>query len=249
MNRFSSLLLSLLLLAPSVRAADKLELQPGDHIAIVGNALPDRMQHSGWLETLIYQQFPQANLVVRNLAAAGDEVAIRARSENFGTPDEWLGRTGATVIFAFFGFNESFAGYDGIEKFKQELDKYLKETAAKKFSDKGSPRIVLFSPIAQEKLTDPNYPDSDHNNTNLRNYADAMALVAKANNVDFVDLFTPSQQLFAQSKTPLTMDGTHLTSEGDKALAPIIFQGIFRPAGAAAHRGGGQASRGHSRAE
>jgi hypothetical protein len=37
----------------------KLELKGGDHIAIVGNALADRLQHSSWLETLIEAKFPQ----------------------------------------------------------------------------------------------------------------------------------------------------------------------------------------------
>ena len=84
-----------------------LELKPGDHIAIIGNTLPDRMQHSGYLETLIHAKYPDHDLVVRNLAAAGDEVVTRHRSENFGTPDDWLKRTQADVILAFFGFNES----------------------------------------------------------------------------------------------------------------------------------------------
>src|SRR5438067_11800101 len=30
------------------------------------------------------------------------------RSEGFGTADDWLKKTEADVIFAFFGFNESF---------------------------------------------------------------------------------------------------------------------------------------------
>src|SRR6266581_7537072 len=53
----------------------RLEFKPGDHIAILGNALPDRSQHYGWLETFIYSKYPEHDLVFRNLAAAGDEVA------------------------------------------------------------------------------------------------------------------------------------------------------------------------------
>ena len=49
--------------------------------------------------------------------------------------------------------------------------------------------MVLFSPIAQEKGADPNWPDPTANNTNLQNYTAAMAEVAKANDVQFVDLF------------------------------------------------------------
>src|SRR5437763_772579 len=90
-----------------------LKLKPDDHIAILGNTLPDRMQHDGWFETLVYAKFPKENLVVRNLSASADEVATWHRSENFGTRDEWLAKTQANVIFAFYGFNESFKGEAG----------------------------------------------------------------------------------------------------------------------------------------
>lgn len=210
-------------------APAKLELKPGDHIALIGNALPDRMQHSGYFETLIHAKFPQHNLVVRNLAAAGDEVMTRSRSENFGSPDEWLTKTKTDVIFAYFGFNESFKGYEGLEQFKAELGLFLKETKAKNYSGKGGPRIVLFSPIANEKHRDPNYPDPTANNTNLENYTAAMAEVAKANGVQFVDLFHASQDVYqnAPKGQSLTVNGFLLTEAGDKALAPLMFQSVF----------------------
>src|SRR6266699_2366335 len=131
-------------------AAAPLELKPGDHVCIIGNTLADRMQHDGWLETLVYAKFPKHDLVFRNLAVAGDEVALRHRSENFGSPDDWLTKTKADVILAFFGFNESFQGQAGLGKFRQDLDKFLRETARQNFSGKGPVRIVLFSPIANE---------------------------------------------------------------------------------------------------
>ncbi len=207
-----------------------LELKKGDTVALVGNALADRMQHSGYLETLIYARSPQLDLVFRNLAVAGDEVAFRHRSENFGSPDQWLQKVKADVIFAFFGYNESFKGREGLEQFKSDLDKYLKETSKRDFSGKGPPRIVLFSPIAAEKTQDRNLPDPTLTNQNLKLYTDAMREVARANNIQFVDLFTPSQNLFsksAQDKRALTYNGVHLTDEGDKLLAPEIFRSVF----------------------
>jgi glucose/arabinose dehydrogenase/azurin len=231
--RHRILALALVLLAAVVSHAQpapaKLDLKPGDHIALIGNALPDRMQHSGYFETLLHAKFPQHALVVRNLAAAGDEVMTRSRSENFGTPDEWLTKTKTDVIFAYFGFNESFKGYEGLEQFKAELSLFLKETKAKNYSGKGNPRIVLFSPIANEKHRDPNLPDPTANNTNLENYTAAMAEVARANGVQFVDLFHATQQLYQAPPKgqPLTVNGFLLTEEGDKALAPLMFQSVF----------------------
>ena len=124
------------------------------------------MQHHGWLETLIHAQYPKHDLVFRNLAASGDEVATWHRSENFGTRDQWLTQTKADVVLAFYGFNESFKGPAGLEKFKADLDKYLKDTKAQNYSGKGAPRLVLFSPIANEKIDDPNLPDPAANNAN-----------------------------------------------------------------------------------
>ncbi|MCL4787519.1 MAG: HEAT repeat domain-containing protein [Verrucomicrobia bacterium] len=225
-----SFVLSVAVLLPERGHGAALELKPGDHIALIGHALADRMQHHGWLETLIHAKFPGHELVFRNLAVAGDEVATWHRSENFGSRDEWLTRTKADVIFAFYGFNESFAGDAGLDKFRKDLDKFLKEAKAKNYSGKGAPRIVLFSPIANEKLQDPNQPDPSANNANLKKYTAAMAEIAKANGLPFVDLFSLSQRLFAPAAKPggaLTFNTFLLTEAGDQALAPEIFQALF----------------------
>src|SRR5437870_5620713 len=72
------------------------ELNPGDHVCIIGNALAERMQHDGWPETLLYARFPKHNLVIRNLGYPGDEVGgyldrpnvnYRMRSMDYGTAD------------------------------------------------------------------------------------------------------------------------------------------------------------------
>ncbi len=98
-----------------------LELRPGDHVSYIGNTLADRMQHDGWLETLIQDRFPKRQLVFRNLSFPGDEINKRPRSENFGSPDEWLTSVKTDVIFAFFGYNESLAGEAGLASFRKEL--------------------------------------------------------------------------------------------------------------------------------
>src|SRR5207248_2487893 len=78
-------------LVSAARAAP-LELKKGDHICIIGNTLAERMQHYGWLETLIHARFPQHELVFRNLGYSGDEIELdkRERSMDFGSPDQWL---------------------------------------------------------------------------------------------------------------------------------------------------------------
>ncbi|HEY7115386.1 MAG TPA: PVC-type heme-binding CxxCH protein, partial [Tepidisphaeraceae bacterium] len=93
----------------------------------------------------------------------------------------------------------------------------------------GNVRLVLFSPIAVEDLrkTNPDLPDPAASNKNIKLYSDAMAQVAKANNVPFVDLFTPSQELYTRAAKPLTVNGVHMTEDGDRQLAPVIEQALF----------------------
>lgn len=224
-------LLTCLALAASARAAEpQLELQANDRIALIGNALPDRMQHTGHLETLITAAHPDLDLVFRNLAVTGDEVARRHRSDNFGSPDEWLTRVEADVVLAFFGFNESFAGEAGLPKFKADLEAFINETKGSNYGDDGAPRLVLLSPIANEQPLDPNYVVPEENNKNLELYTLAMAEVAAAHDVGFVDLFSPSRALIEQMREQsrqITLNGLHLTEEGDRLMAPVMFRGLF----------------------
>ena len=143
-------------------------LQPGDHIAIIGNTLADRMQHDGWLEAQLYHRYPKHNLVFRHLGFSGDELTVRLRSAGFGSPDEWLTRVKADAVFAFFGYNESFAGKDGLDKFKADLEGFIKHTLTQKYNGQSGPRLVLFSPIAHEDLHERNLPDGKANNARLK---------------------------------------------------------------------------------
>jgi glucose/arabinose dehydrogenase len=226
-------------------AAGSFALQPNDNICIIGNTLGERMQYDGWLETMLQARFPKHELVFRNLAFSGDEIATRLRSKNFGTPDEWLSglaqpvggyednrfagtNTNADVIFAFFGYNESYAGQAGLDAFKKQLADWLAHTLAQKYNGKSAPRVVLFSPIAHEDLGNPDLPDGKENNTRLALYTKAMGEVAAtAQNVTFVDLFTPSLKLYADNKAPLTMQGVHLNSERNRHIAQVIDRALF----------------------
>jgi len=206
-------------------AAAPLELQKGDHICIIGNTLAERMQHHGWLEAFIQVRHPQAELVVRNLGFSGDELATRLRSAGFGSPDEHLTMQKADVIFAFFGYNESFAGKEGLEKFKADLTTFVKHTLSQKYNGKSAPRLVLFSPIPHEDLHDRNLPDGRENNARIALYSQAMSEVAAANNVRFIDLYRlVSGQHWP---TPLTINGIHLSESGDRAVAGLIDQHLL----------------------
>lgn len=226
------------------RQAALFELRPGDHIGIIGNTLAERMQHDGWLETYIHARFPEHDLTFRNLGFSGDEIGTRLRSKNFGTPDEWLSgraepiggrtdnrlegvQTSVDVIFAFFGYNESFAGEAGLPAFRKELRDWLSHTLAQQYNGQSAPRVVLFSPIAHQNLDTPDLPDGSANNVRLGLYARAMGEEAAAARVTFVDLFSASMGIYDEAAEPLTINGVHLNERGNRVLASVIDGVLF----------------------
>ncbi|MSQ94193.1 MAG: c-type cytochrome [Gemmataceae bacterium] len=225
--RFSLVAVLAFLTSSSAFAQPGLELKRGDHICLIGNTLADRMQHDGWLETLLQQRFPKHELVIRNLGYAADEIALRPREQNFGSPDKHLTFSKADVIFAFFGYNESFGGEAGLADFRKQLEDFLDHTAKQKYNGNSAPRVVLFSPIAHEDLRSPNLPDGRENNARLEMYTKAIAEVAAARKVPFVDLFHSTQALYGKAKTPITLNGIHPTDDGNREIAEIIDGALF----------------------
>ena len=226
-----SLLIVALLTSVTARGADapKLQLEKGDRIILIGNTLAERMQYFGNWETLLHSRFPTLDLVVHNLGWSADEPYLRPRSQGFQDHGHTLEDEKPDVIIAFFGFNESFAGPAGIDKFKTTLDKFLKDTLVAKYNGKSAPRIALISPIAHEDLGDPDKPDGKANNVNIALYTKAMADVAAKYNVVFVNLFTPTMALMADEPKPLTINGIHLNELGDERVGALLDKALFGP--------------------
>lgn len=214
---------------PAVAQTPLVEFKKGDHVVFIGNALPERMQHFGYLETLLHDRLPDHELYIRNLGYAGDEVAVRLRVQGFGTPDEHLSFHKADVIFAFFGFNESFRGKEGLDQFRREFDDFLRHTLQEKYNGHTPPRLVVFSPIAYERLDNPNLPDGTEINHNLRMYTAAMRELCEARHVPFVDLFGPTLELYQKYEQPLTINGCHLNELGNRLVAEVIDEALFGP--------------------
>lgn len=229
--RLFACFLSFCILGPycqtAVAADPVLKLKQGDHISYIGNTLSDRMQHVAWLETYIHAAYPNMNLTVRNLGFSGDEIKLRPREDNFGSPDDWLSKNKSNVIFAFFGYNEALRGQAGLDNFKKELVESIDGMLAQKYDGATAPQLVFFSPIAHENLKSPHLPDGSANNEKLELYSKAMAEICKSKRVTFVDLFAITKKLYSTAAKPLTMNGIHLLDHGDQAVADAIVKELF----------------------
>ncbi len=183
---------------PSATAQSTLVLKPGDQIAVIGNTLADRMQHSGYLEAMLHYRYPDHKLVFRDLGLSGDSLTERPRSDNFGSPDEWLTRVGADVIIACFGYNESWGGEAGLAGFRQNLTQFIQHTLSQKYNGESAPTLVLCSPTWFEDLRLPHLPAGELQNRNLELYTAEMSRIAAENKLVFVDLFQPTRAASAQ---------------------------------------------------
>ena len=244
------LLLALCCVLPATTfgQSPKFELKRGAHVAIIGNTTADRMQHHGWLETYIHKLHPGHNLTFRNLGFPGDTLTTRSRSASFGSPDEWLTKVKADVVFCLFGYNEAMLGEEKLGQFKADLAKLIDDMLAKKYNGQSAPRLVFFSPIAHENLYNPHLPDGTENNVKLEMYAKAMGEVCAAKKAEFVDLFTMSKRWYSgiskakyirsrrlyqemYSGRPgvpaLTLNGIHLRDYGNHMLARSILKDLF----------------------
>jgi len=161
-----------------------LTFEQNDCVAFVGNTLLDRARMFGHLETYLQQRFAEQQLTFRNLAWPADAVDLKPRPDNFATEIQHLTRVEADVIFAAYGFNESFAGVERLDGFRVRLRDYLEKLKSYAFNGKTGPRIVLISPIANENVD--RTAAADMNNERLATFTLVMKEVAAEANVGFI---------------------------------------------------------------
>jgi len=149
---------------------------------------------------------------------------------HFPYPDEWISKFNPNVLIAFFGYNESFRGEQGLQTYKAELSAFIEHTLAQEYNENeaGNTELVLVSPIAFEDLSGRyDLPNGTRENENLALYTEAMREVAARHEVRFVDVFTPTRQWYRESDEPLTIDGSQLSEQGYERFGTLLADEIF----------------------
>jgi len=223
-----------------------------ERIILLGNGLGERLLDHPWFETELQLRYPDKKLVVRNLCRPGNTPGFRPHpsrksqwafpgaeafrpqnkahkgSGHHPTPDEWLTTVKADTILAFFGYNESFDGPEGVDAYKGELEAFVRHSLDQKYNGKGAPRLILVSPIAYENLSaQRDLPDGSEENANLKLYTEAMAEVAKKTGVEFINLFDATAQLYASGDGNFTRNGFLPNDSGYRQLGPALVDLAF----------------------
>ena len=173
------------------------------------------MVHYGHFETEMQLRFPHHRLVIRNMCDEGNTPGFRphpgrpqeeqfafpgaknlvpprflAKSSPAGffeNPDQWLTRLQTDIILAFFGFNSSFSGPDGLEALKKELSYFIDHSLRQRYNGESQPLMALISPTAVEPTQGVTTGESQ--NANLKIYTEAMRAIAKKKRITFVDAY------------------------------------------------------------
>ncbi|MCA9190658.1 MAG: HEAT repeat domain-containing protein [Planctomycetales bacterium] len=202
-----------------------LAISRGQTIALIGNTLFERSAEFGHFEAYLQAAFPDLHLRVRNLAWSADALDTQPRPDNFANTFQHLTHERADIVFAAFGFNESFEGENGLQQFRTSLTDYLQQLKTKAFNGSAAPQVVLVSPIANENV--PSVNAGSRNNERIGAYVDVMREVAAEQQVGFVDVFNPTAQEMASPGSDLTVNGIHLNAEGNQLFSQALFRGVF----------------------
>ncbi len=205
---------------------EKFELRDGDRVVFLGDTFIEREQTYGFIEGRMIVRYPDRNLIFRNLGWSADTPLGESRAgfdppeRGFDRVKEQVAELKPTVVFLGYGMASSFAGAEGVAKFKADMNQLI-DTIQQ--ICQGIPvRFVVIGPIRHEALGPP-LPSPVKHNEQLALYSKALHDLADQRGYPFVPLFdmfagtTPGKGQF-----PLTDNGIHLNYYGYSRVAEAI---------------------------
>ncbi len=188
--------------------AGRLELQPGEVIAVLGGNEAVAVVEEGSLEAGLVRAFAVQQPRLRNLAWEADTVFRQDRPLNFGDLPLQLRRCGATAVLLMFGRQECLErGAAGVADFEAAYDRLLGQVQTV------TPRLIVAEAAPFEAKPKP-LPDLSARNAHLALYNAALRRLAEKHGALFLGLGTNWQPA-----APLTRDGVNLTEAGAGELA------------------------------
>ncbi len=229
--KHSPLLPALAIFSIALNTASALQLEMGDRVCIVGNTFAERLQFSGYFETLLHARHADREIAVRNLAWSADTLTLKPRPLDCPTQDQFLTQYKASVILACYGLNESYE--TPLPRFRKDLEAFIDHTLSQKYNAVNTPRLVIISPVAHEQMDAPGLPDARKRNAILGEYVLAMREICASRKVEFVDIFRPMLSHYQKEpKHKLTTNGIHLNEDGERFVSSEIDAALFGSPGA-----------------
>ena len=134
--------LAVYLVQPTTWSAESFELQNGDRVAFLGDALIEQEQYAGWIELMMTAAFPELDVTFRNLGWSADTPSGTSRfglsllpagrepaDEGWKQLLKQLEFTRPTVIVFGYGMASSLeGGIEGVAAFTQDYQRLIDAT-------------------------------------------------------------------------------------------------------------------------
>jgi putative heme-binding domain-containing protein len=200
--------------------AASFELNQGDRVVFLGDALIEQEQYAGWIELMLTTSHANRDVTFRNLGWSADTPSGDSRfglsllQAGYEPDDEgWkqlikqIELTKPTVVFLGYGMASSLeGGLKGVDTFSRDYQRLI--DAIKKVTPQV--RFVFLSPI--------NHIDQSDRQQTLSAYFQAVRRIAELNGQTFVDLSAVAANM-SQRKDPI-----HLNDAGYRDAAIAIQQ-------------------------
>lgn len=226
----------------------RLQLQPDDHVVMLGGTFVERAQSSGYLELALKIRSP-GGTTFRNLGWSGDTVFAESRGifdpveKGYERMIEHVRAEEPDVILVCYGQNEamSFDGEGSRAAFAEQLARLVTDLQTT------DAEVVLISPHPFLKVDRP-YPSPDRWNERLQEAVDIERALAAERQLLFVDLFSDfvaDMKAVAPVGSLLLADyadhpdlesvqldewsdnGMHFTAEGYRRAAYVLSERLF----------------------
>jgi len=212
------------------------ELDSGDRVVLLGDAIIEREGERGAIETALVATHPGANLTFRNLGWSGDTVWAESRGV-FDAPSAGYARVldlvhglEPTVVIVAYGRNESFAGAAGLAPFREQLGRLCRDLRGppQEPGSAAATRLVLVTPPPFEATPPLSVVAAAARNAALSDYAAAIREVALEQGAGVVDLFG-AVEASLPAGARLTENGVHLSDAGYDAAAAVYAAACGKP--------------------
>ena len=213
------------LLGPNVRPV---EFKEGERVVLLGDSLIQREADFGYLETRMTEEFPERNILFRNLAWDLDNALCRPAKTPDPATDAWFKQIMAeltvikpTTVILGYGMGAAAGGEAGLAAFKTNYHRLMEGIRS---LDTNRPvQFILLSPLVHETVPGP-VPAPEAHNRQLLLYTQAVEAMAAEHNDPFINLYSWSEaysqllskalQLGQKNVARLTDNGVDLTAYG-----------------------------------
>ncbi len=162
------------------QAQSEFPLKDGDTWVMLGDSITAQHLHSNYFEAFCYARFPRLTFCFRNSGVGGDTVP-RVMDRFAWDVVAW----NPTVVSVELGMNDR--GGFATDKFMENIAGLVRKIR----SVNASP--VLFSPSPMNN-------GEDQGNVRLKEYTDALKILAEREKIPYADQFTPLVDLWARNK-------------------------------------------------